>query len=113
MRFYLTNASCRCAIEIGDRDSSDIAFSVVGIHMSTSSGVQFLPRQRRLAYPTPHAPVQEAFEIGDRWLAGAELVILRTDTHPPFQRTLVIDGFPVRQPPPGETSGVAPLESER
>jgi hypothetical protein len=112
-RFYLTNARCRCAIEIGDRNIRDIAFGMVGIHMSNNSALQFLPRQRRLAYPTPQFPVQEAFEIDDTWIAGAELVILRTDIHPPFQRTLVIDDFPVRQPPPGEPSDVAPLEVDR
>jgi hypothetical protein len=104
-RFYLTNPGCQCAIEIGDHLGSDASFSVMGMRMSNAGGHPFLPRQRRLAYPTPHAPVLETFEIDQAWIEGAELVILRSEMHFPFERRLVIDGFPVDLPALATESG--------
>jgi hypothetical protein len=75
----------------------------------------FSSHQLQLAFPRlyPNDPKSvPPFEIDDEWLSNVELVIVRVSQAGPFERTLVIDGFPLQQPPPSDTSEGPSARSE-
>ena len=104
-KFYLVHGGCRCAVELHDAIGGghlQVPWLPISLAVPSSSAV----RQRRLSYPHPYGTPADPYPVDEAWLSGAELVLVRADTYPPFERTLVVQDFPVR-PPQVRPAGVA------
>jgi hypothetical protein len=103
-KFYVVHAGCRCAVELHDELGGghlQLPWLPISLAVPSSSAT----RQRRLSYPHPFGTPADLYPVDDEWLSAAELVLVRADTYPPFERTLTVQGFPVRLPvarPSGE-----------
>lgn len=104
-KFYLVHGGCRCAVELHDAIGSEhlqVPWLPITLFVPSSSAT----RQRRLSYPHPYGTPADPSPVGGEWLSGAELVLVRAATSPPFERTLVVQDFPLRLPQ-GRPAGAA------
>lgn len=103
-KFYLVHGGCRCAVELLETHGGEhlqVPWLPITLFVPSSSAT----RQRRLSYPHPYGTPADPYPVDDEWLSGAELVLVRADTYPPFERTFVVQDFPLRLPqvrPAGE-----------
>jgi hypothetical protein len=96
-KFYLVHGGCRCAVELHDALGGghlQVPWLPISLAVPSSSAA----RQRRLAYPHPYGTPADPYPVDEEWLSGAELVVVRADTYPPFERTLFVEDFPIRMP---------------
>jgi hypothetical protein len=98
-KFYLVHGGCRCAVELRDELGGghlQVPWLPISLAVPSSSA----SRQRRLSYPHPFGTPADPYPVDDQWLSGAELLLVRADTYPPFERVLTIGHFPLKLPQP-------------
>ena len=106
-KFYLVHGGCRCAVELHDALGGghlQVPWLPISLAVPSSSAT----RQKRLSYPHPYGTPADPYPIDDEWLSGAELVVVRADTYPPFERSLVEPDFPLRLPQVRPVGGAQP-----
>ena len=70
-----------------------------GIHATGNTGAWsgFGARRLKVEFPPPYGlDERETLSLDDRWLEGAELVIVRATQARAFDRRLEIAGFPLK-----------------
>ena len=103
-KFYLVHGGCRCAVELHDGfGSTHMQFPWLPISLAVPSSAS--TRQRRLSYPHPYGSPVDPYPVDDGWLWQAQIVVVRAETYPPFERELSVKAFPLRLPQPGPKRG--------
>jgi hypothetical protein len=96
--YYLRNKQLSEAME-GVVNSPHLGWGLVPGFYSSEPTLGFTAQRLDVEFTPRHDLPGPTFSIDERWLEGAELVIVRATDARTFERTLEIPDFPLRESP--------------
>jgi len=106
--FYLHNTRRAEAVAGAMDHQHSEMFGFLPMTLGSSSRSGFGAQRLQVTFPPRYGLEDEEFTLDEKWLAGAELVIVASAQQRAFERTLEVEEFPLRLAPPEPRGPDAP-----